>query len=106
MLESSLTKALQRHVKGRDGWVRKIHQGRTGAGFPDLVVGYRSVSMFWEVKVPGNKVTRLQEETMKEMKKAGMLAFVVESVEQARAILDKIDERRDRAKRRTRKKST
>jgi hypothetical protein len=96
MSETNLTKAIGRRVKKRGGWIRKIHQGIHGAGFPDCVVGYRGVAMFWEIKVPGNTTTELQKQTHKEMKeKGGLLVFVVESTEQADKLLDIIDRRRD-----------
>lgn len=67
----------------------KIHGGPyQSAGIPDIIgcIGGRFVAL--EVKVPGNKATRLQELVISRIRVAGGIAGVVTSVEEAMRVLN------------------
>jgi len=86
MLESSLTNNIKKKLKKEVGgvWI-KVHGGpRQRKGLPDLHGTVEGLSIWIEIKVPGNKPTKLQEETMKEINEVGKaLAFYTTSTEDA-----------------------
>ena len=70
----------------------KEHGGMYGvAGIPDIIacVGGRFVA--FEVKMPGNKMTKLQEITIQKIKDAKGQAFMVTSAAEVAAILKKME---------------
>ena len=89
MLEKDIVAAILRLLKKTPccfAW--KEHGGMYGvAGIPDIIacVGGRFVA--FEVKVPGGKLTKLQEITLQKIRDAKGQAFKVTSVAEVAAIL-------------------
>lgn len=88
-----LTQALER----RGAWVEKIsgspYQAR---GLPDLLICYRGRFIMFECKrYIGDKGRPLQRYTMRQIRAAGGVAIVPDTVEDGLAILDEIDEELD-----------
>lgn len=96
-LQSKILKALRAH----GGWWTKYHVGPryAQAGVPDILGCYKRRFIALEVKVPGNKPTKLQAETIRKIREHGKgLAFVIYSVDDAMTILYSIDRREQRGK--------
>ena len=88
--ESNLTKTILKYLRGLDGcFAWKAHGGRFGtAGIPDVICCYRGRFFAFEVKVPGNKPTEIQQATIDRLKQAGARVFVVNSVKDVRRIME------------------
>lgn len=68
----------------------KEHGGLYGtAGVPDIICCYKGQFIALEVKAPDGKATALQDATIKRIRKAGGVAEVVRSVEEAKEIITK-----------------
>lgn len=80
------------HAKFPDTHVEHPHGSMYGAGMLDLVGCHESVYFAFEVKTPQNKkgATDLQQESIESIQRAGGLARVVRSVEEALEALDGI----------------
>ena len=92
--EAALSRDIVKALQGRRAWAVKVHgDPRQRRGLPDIWAVYRGYGIGLEVKLPGREmtVTKLQAHTLAEMKRAGAIAVVVTSVEQAVRILDRID---------------
>ena len=93
MLEKDIVAAILRLLKKTPccfAW--KEHGGMYGvAGIPDIIacVGGRFVA--FEVKVPGGKLTKLQEITLQKIRDAKGQAFKVTSVAEVAAILEELE---------------
>ena len=93
MLEKDIVAAILRLLKKTPccfAW--KEHGGMYGvAGVPDIIacVGGRFVA--FEVKVPGGKLTKLQEITLQKIRDAKGQAFKVTSVAEVAAILKEME---------------
>jgi hypothetical protein len=93
-LESAIVDDLQRYFRllkkdGHQIWWFKVHGGaRQKAGSPDPCVVWYGRSVWLEVKRPGETPTRLQWQRIDEIREAGGVADVVESVPQAAAVLE------------------
>ena len=93
MLEKDIVAAILRLLKKTPccfAW--KEHGGMYGvAGIPDIIacVGGRFVA--FEVKVPGGKLTKLQEITLQKIRDAKGQAFKVTSVAEVAAILKEME---------------
>lgn len=71
-------------------FVFKVHGGPfQRAGLPDVLACVKGLYVAIEVKVPGETPTDLQKITIKDIKKAGGIAFSATSVKQARKKLEK-----------------
>jgi Holliday junction resolvase len=94
LLESSITKSIQKYAKSRGWWVMKIAGGAfQRAGVPDLLLVKSGRAVFLEVKQPGKKATPLQEQVMRELRDiGGATAAVVTSREEAATILAACEE--------------
>ena len=93
MLEKDIVAAILRLLKKTPccfAW--KEHGGMYGvAGIPDIIacVGGRFVA--FEVKVPGGKLTKLQEITLQKIRDAKGQAYMVTSAAEVAAILKKME---------------
>jgi hypothetical protein len=88
MLESSITKSIQRHAKSCGWWQMKIAGGPfQKAGVPDLLLIKGGKAVFLEVKQPGKKATLLQQQVMKEISETG---GAVTAVVTSKAEADKV----------------
>lgn len=89
MLEKNIVAAIMRHLKTVPmcfAW--KEHGGMYGtAGLPDIICCYGGRFLAFEVKVPGGKLTKLQETMITKINAAKGNAFKVTSVEEVETIL-------------------
>lgn len=95
MLESALTRKMVRELHSRGAWAVKIHgDPRQRRGLPDIIACYKARFIGIEVKVPGKErtLTPIQSVTLEGIRNAKGLAYVMSSVEQVTALLDRIDE--------------
>lgn len=87
--ESSIVRAIVEWIKGQgEAHVMKTHGGPQRRGLPDLVGVYRGRAFALEVKREGGAATPLQEHELAEWRRAGAVAGVVHSVEEARRMLE------------------
>lgn len=90
--EARLQRKIQDALRAREAFVFKIHGGPTMmVGLPDLVICYRGLFIGLEVKMPGSKPTTIQKHRLRQIRRAGGLAFVVRSVPSALRALDRAD---------------
>ena len=93
MLEKDIVAAIMRHLKSVPmcfAW--KEHGGMYGtAGLPDIICCYRGRFLAFEVKVPGNKLPKLQEIMITKIEAAKGKAYKVTSVEEVKVILDSLE---------------
>jgi penicillin-binding protein-related factor A (putative recombinase) len=84
MTEAALTAKIREYLNSLDETFFYKARGdpRQRKGLPDLVGCYRGRFVGLEVKLPTNKkgATLYQEETLKKIKAAGGLAFIVRSL--------------------------
>jgi hypothetical protein len=91
-LESEIQARILRYLRRTfpDAHIRKNHsQGRFATGgIPDIEMIVDGRAIFFEVKRPGGRPTRLQQETIRRLQAAGARAGVVTSVEETQALLE------------------
>ena len=93
MNETTLTARIVRALEKQKVYVRKMHGGPyQQPGIPDLlcVVNGRAVGL--EVKVEPNKATQVQEYEHKLIRRAGGVAEVVYSVDEALAVIKQVSQ--------------
>ena len=93
MLEKDIVKAILKYLKTVPNcfsW--KEHGGMYGtAGIPDIICCYCGRFVAFEVKTETGKLTKLQEATIRKIKKAKGQAFKVTSVEEVKQILEHME---------------
>lgn len=93
MLEKDIVNSIMRYLKTVPmlfSW--KEHGGMYGtAGLPDIICCYRGRFVAFEVKVPGNSLTKLQETTLTKIKDAKGEAFKVTSLQEVKDIIQNFD---------------
>lgn len=96
-LESRVVKAILAALRKRGGFWNKTHGNPlVTRGLPDIIGCYRGRYIALEVKrSPDESPTKLQAYRISEITRAGGVARVISSVEEALALLDRIDERRE-----------
>ena len=89
MNESDIVKAIMKYLRTVPGcFCWKEHGGMYGtAGIPDLIVCYKGRFIGLECKVGKNTATALQQQTIRQILKAGGYAVVVKSVGEVKAII-------------------
>ena len=92
MNESEIVKQIKEYLKTVKGcFFWKEHGGQFGtAGIPDIIVCYKGRFITFEVKTEVGKTTVLQAVTHNRIRAAGGIAEVVRSVEDARAVINRI----------------
>ena len=87
--ESDLIKAISNYLKTVPNlFFWKEHGGMYGtAGIPDLIVCYKGRFIGLECKVGKNTATALQQQTIRQILKAGGNAVVVKSIGEVKAII-------------------
>ena len=84
-------KAYLETVPGCFSW--KEHGGMYGtAGIPDVICCYKGRFVAFEAKMPGNKPTALQLQTIRKIQAAGGEAEVVYSVDAVKAVMTHVEE--------------
>ena len=93
MLETEITNKILKYLNDLDCCeARKQHGGPYAQrGEPDIDCVYRSVSLKLEVKTEKGKVSKLQTSRIEKWRKAGAVACVVRSVEDASRMIEFID---------------
>jgi Holliday junction resolvase len=92
MLEAPLRRKITKYLERRGAYVCHPHGSAINAkGTPDLLVCYKGRFLGLEVKRPGKNATELQAHTLGEITEAGGVSSVITSVEEAEAILDRVD---------------
>ena len=94
MNESEIVKQIKEYLKTLKGcFFWKEHGGQFGtAGIPDIIMCYKGRFVAFEVKNEKGKLTVLQAITIKQIQRAGGIAEVVRSVEEARTVIASITE--------------
>ena len=99
MLERDVVAEIKKYLSslGDDVFFWKEHGGPYGtSGVPDIICCYRGRFLGLEVKLPSGKLTELQKRAIEKINRAGGIACRVESVEDVRAIIARVDlERRN-----------
>ena len=97
MLEKDIVAAIKAHLKtlGADVFFWKEHGGPYGtSGVPDIICCYKGRFLGLEAKLPGGRLTALQERAIEKINVAGGIARRVESVEDVRAVIQQVDAER------------
>jgi len=92
MKESEIVDKIKTYLKGVDGlFCFKEHGGIYGvSGIPDIICCYKGRFIGFEVKTETGKLTVLQAVTLRQIERAGGVAEVVRSVDEVKAILNKL----------------
>lgn len=93
MTECDITAAILRLLKKTPNcFCWKEHGGMYGtAGIPDIIACINGRFVAFEVKVPGNKLTKIQEITIHKIRNAKGQAFKVTSAAEVVAILKELE---------------
>ena len=97
MLERDVVAEIKKYLSslGDDVFFWKEHGGPYGtSGVPDIICCYRGRFLGLEVKLPSGKLTELQKRAIEKINRAGGIACRVESVEDVRAIIARVDSER------------
>jgi Holliday junction resolvase len=89
--EAALQRRIVKALRAEGCWSGKVYASiYAQTGWPDVlaIVPPHGRVLAIEVKLPGHKATPLQEWTLEELRKAGAVAGVAESVEGALALLE------------------
>lgn len=82
--EARLGHTIRRALEAEGAFVFKVHgSGMMMAGLPDLIGCYRGRFFGVEVKMPGNKPSKIQLHVMRKIKEAGGRVCVAYSVQDA-----------------------
>jgi|SRR6185503_442712 len=93
-LESRVVKKILEYLRARGAFATKTYGNPVVTrGLPDILGCYRGIFLGLEVKADASgKPTELQSYRLKEITQAGGVARVISTVDEAKAILDRIDE--------------
>ena len=97
MLERDIIIAIKIYLAslGSDVFFWKEHGGAYGTnGIPDLICCYKGRFLGLEAKVPGGRLTSLQNRSLDKINAAGGIARRVESVDDVKAIIAQVDSER------------
>jgi len=100
LLERDIVTAIKRYLAslGSDVFFWKEHGSVYGTnGVPDIICCYKGRFLGLECKLPGGRLTKLQKRTIEKINRAGGIACQVESVEDVKRMIARVDlERRDK----------
>lgn len=86
--EKTIVNAIKKYLEHKGLIVFKLHGSpMQQAGLPDLLAIRYGRALWFEVKKPGEKPTKLQEYMLKKLRDAACLVAVVTSVEEVEAVL-------------------
>lgn len=84
MKESALQEKIVKAMRASGAFVVKIHGSQFGSGgTPDLLVCSRGRFFAFEIKAGNNVATPLQQQRIDEIRKAGGIALICRSVDDA-----------------------
>ena len=99
MLERDIVTAIKRYLAslGSDVFFWKEHGSVYGTnGVPDIICCYKGRFLGLECKLPGGRLTELQKRAIEKINRAGGVACRVESVEEVKRVIARVDlERRN-----------
>ena len=99
MLERDIVTAIRKYLAslGSDVFFWKEHGSGYGTnGVPDIICCYKGRFLGLECKLPGGRLTKLQKRAIEKINRAGGVACRVESVEDVKRVIERVDlERRD-----------
>ena len=99
MLERDIVTDIRKYLAslGSDVFFWKEHGSVYGTnGVPDIICCYKGRFLGLECKLPGGRLTKLQKRTIEKINRAGGVACRVESVEDVKRVIERVDlERRD-----------
>lgn len=90
MLESTLQRRIQDYLKKKlpGAYVWKNHGNQYSViGLPDLMCVYKGKIICIEVKISGNKPTKLQEVIIRKLTDAGAICCIAYSIEDVKKML-------------------
>lgn len=85
--ESNIELNVTRHGM-KTGWLSFKFNSSNHAGVPDRIFIKNGKTIYIEFKASGEKPRKLQEITFKKMREHGAQVFVVDSIEDGKAVLD------------------
>ena len=94
MLERDIVTAIKRYLAllGSDVFFWKEHGSVYGTnGVPDIICCYKGRFLGLECKLPGGRLTKLQKRTIEKINRAGGVACRVESVEDVKRVIERVD---------------
>lgn len=94
MLERDIVTAIKRYLAslGSDVFFWKEHGSVYGTnGVPDIICCYKGRFLGLECKLPGGRLTKLQKRTIEQINRAGGVACRVESVEDVKRVIERVD---------------
>ena len=94
MLERDIVTAIKRYLASLDSDVFfwKEHGSVYGTnGVPDIICCYKGRFLGLECKLPGGRLTKLQKRTIEKINRAGGVACRVESVEDVKRVIERVD---------------
>ena len=94
MLERDIVTAIKRYLAslGSDVFFWKEHGSVYGTnGVPDIICCYKGRFLGLECKLPGGRLTKLQKRTIEKIHRAGGVACRVESVEDVKRVIERVD---------------
>ena len=99
MLERDIVTAIRKYLAslGSDVFFWKEHGSVYGTnGVPDIICCYKGRFLGLECKLPGGRLTELQKRAIEKINRAGGVACRVESVEDVKRVIARVDlERRN-----------
>ena len=94
MLERDIVTAIKRYLAslGSDVFFWKEHGSVYGTnGVPDIICCYKGRFLGLECKLPGGRLTKIQKRTIEKINRAGGFACRVESVEDVKRVIERVD---------------
>ncbi len=94
MLERDIVTVIKRYLAslGSDVFFWKEHGSVYGTnGVPDIICCYKGRFLGLECKLPGGRLTKLQKRTIEKINRAGGVACRVESVEDVKRVIERVD---------------
>ena len=94
MLEREIVTAIKKYLAslGSDVFFWKEHGSVYGTnGVPDIICCYKGRFLGLECKLPGGRLTELQKRAIEQINRAGGVACRVESVEDAKRVIERVD---------------
>ena len=94
MLERDIVTAIKRYLASlsSDVFFWKEHGSVYGTnGVPDIICCYKGRFLGLECKLPGGRLTELQKRAIEQINRAGGFACRVESVEDVKRVIERVD---------------
>lgn len=91
MREKNIENKIKTYLRSKGAYCVKYHGNQfSQVGVPDLLVCYKGKFLGIEIKNETGKTSPLQDHNIVEIRRAGGVSFVARSVEDVRAVIDKI----------------